>query len=163
MNLRLLLWPILWWSFATSALYCAPTDATVQLAPPPPPVTLDLSRVSAADIERTVEHLQRLVHEAEQRADSLDANLEAVHEAHAAALTETLQLQRTIDTLTVEYAAALKREIAWKHRAQILMLLVSMTATALLSKFIMLLPIPWNWLGLAGAATTIYAALYFIL
>lgn len=103
--LRVMLWPILWWGFS-EALYCAPVQ---QLAPPPVPLRLDLSRVTQADIEQTVRHLQAIVRAADARAATLELNLASAHASLAAAETETSNVQTKMDTSIRERDVARER------------------------------------------------------
>ncbi len=111
---RLLLWPILWWGFATEALYCAPEPFDA-----PPALALDLSRVSAEDIARTVRHLQVIVRASEERALSLQHDLEVEHDAHLTALVESGKVQTALDAANSRAAKA-EADVAvqrkWKWR-----------------------------------------------
>ncbi len=164
MHLRLLLWPILWWGFS-SAMYCAeepPLESAVQLAPPAP-LKLDLSRVSEAAIERTVEHLQQLVHEAESRAITLDANLSIVAASLTTARAETATVQAELTTSQTQLAKAQQREVAWRRRARELMFAVAAFGGAASLRFLALVPPPWRYLAALAIASALYAALYFVL
>ena len=150
------LWPILWWGY-TSAMYCA-----VEIAPPAP-LKLDLSGVSLSAIEKTVEHLQRLVHESEARADTIAQNLDAEQAAHIAAKNDAASLQLVVDTRTRERDQAVERESAWRRRARELMFVAAAAAGAVSLRFLAIVPLPWRYVAAVAIAAAIYAALYLLL
>lgn len=151
--LPLLLWPILWWGFSEAA-YCA---AREQLAPPPVPLSIDLSHVSEDAIAQTVRHLQAIVRASEARAENLAVNLEAEHASVVAAQNETLSLQATVDAQTVQIAS-LK---PWRGKCIRILLLLSAIAAGIAFRALAIVPILWARIAAALAAgALIYGILY---
>lgn len=142
-----------------------------------PPVPPDLSKVTEGDIIKTVEHMQRLVKDAQAenatvkaenvklsaKVDDALKELATERAAHAAAQQEAVKIQGEIDALNAKVVALTKERDAWKKRAVWLMGAVSVLAAFAALRFTKLLPFPWSYAAAAAIGGAIYLALYKIL